>query len=139
MQEEIERLISEYEEKGDFTYSVPTIKMLTEAEKNLGFKIPSEFLWFLQKYGYGGIGGIEVLGNTRNMILSFEVVTIKYRKYGLPNSLLVIENCDEWLYCIDIHTNKIVMWSQNQGTSEPRYDSFLEYLLDRMKDMIENM
>ncbi len=139
MKDVIERLISEYEEKGDFTYSVPSIDMLTEAEKKLGFKIPSEFLWFLKKYGHGGIGGIEVLGNTKNMILAFEIETIKYRKYGLPENLLVIENCDEWLYCIDIHTNKIIMWSQNQGASEPCYNSFFEYLLDRMKDIIENM
>lgn len=88
-------LIKQHESKGDFTYAIVTEKMLNEAEKRLGIKIPKEYRYFLEKFGHGGIGGIEVLGVGKNGSLIFEKETLKYRTYGLPDELIAIENCDE--------------------------------------------
>ncbi|WP_083842099.1 SMI1/KNR4 family protein [Fictibacillus macauensis] len=61
------------------------------------------------------------------------------RSYGLPKDLIVIENCDEWIYCIHSKTNKIHTWSQGDSQGSNDYESFQAYLLDRINDMLENM
>lgn len=46
--------------------------------------------------------GVELTGT----MLSLEATT-RYRRYCLPHSLLVVENCDEWLYCLDCDTGEV--------------------------------
>ena len=69
-----------------------------------------------------------------------EKETLKYRSYGLPNELIVIENCDEWLYCINSDDGKVVVWSKgdNNGYSKG-FDNFEAYIYARINDMLENM
>ena len=50
----------------------------------------------------------------------------------------MIENADEWLYCIDANTGKVVSWDMS-GFIKEEYDSFDDYLIGQMNDAIENM
>jgi len=139
MGNELYALIRKHESKGDFTHAVVTEKMLNEAEKNLGVILPKEYRDFLKEFGHGGIGGIEVLGVGKNSALIFEKETLKYRTYGLFHQLVVIENCDEWLYCIDALNGKVVMWSKGDVEYSEAFENFEVYLYDRVNDILENM
>lgn len=140
MLNKIEQLIKGYETEKDFTYAVASDNLIEDAENRLNVKIPKDFIWFLKKYGHGGIGGVEVLGVSKEMKSVFMEETLHYRQYGLPDKLIVIETLDEWLYCIDTSKkNEIVMWFMDGEVSEGVYKSFADYLYDRTNDMIENM
>lgn len=101
MRDYLYKTIKENENKGDFTYAEVTDSMLTKAEARLGLKLPNAYRWFLINFGQGGIGGIEVLGIGKNGKMNFVEETLKYRSYGLPKDVILIENCDEWVYCIN--------------------------------------
>ncbi len=132
-------LIKQHECTGDFTHATITEERLRGVEKRLGIKIPIEYESFLKEFGHGGIGGIEVLGIGKNGALIFEKETLKYRAYGLPNELIIIENCDEWVYCVNSIDGKVVMWSTGiEGYAEV-FDGFEAYLYDRVNDILENM
>lgn len=137
MNETIKRLIGRYEEKGDFTYTAITDEQIAESQSLLSVKLPIQFLEFLQTYGHGGIGGVEVLGVGKNGHLLFVEETIKYRQHALPCSLIVIENCDEWVYCIDTQNNNVVSWDGKNTKEE--YPDFDAYLLGRFTEAIENL
>ena len=130
-------LIKEYECNGDFTYARATDMQLLTAENVLNVIIPNQYRVFLEEYGHGGIGGIEVLGIGKNGALLFVSETVKYREYGLAANLIVVENCDEWIYCINCDDGKIISWCND--SVNPAYSSFDEYLEDRFKDASENI
>ena len=117
-------IINRFQEDSHFTYRKITETQIKEAENILSVSIPAQFIWFLQKYGHGGIGGVEIIGISE--------------RYGLPKNLIVIENCDEWLYCINCDNGEIVAWYYN-GDAEATYSCFFEYLYDRFSDVIENI
>ena len=137
MNKEIKTLIKDYATKRSFTYKAITEEQIKEAEESLSVKLPSQYLEFLKEYGQGGIGGIEVLGIGANNQLVFVEETLDYRQYGLPQNLIVIENCGEWVYCIDSDTCAIISWSQDLTKEE--YPDFDSYLLDRFSDAAENL
>ena len=137
MNDKIKELINRYETAGDYTHVKFQSEELDEAERSLGIKIDPAFKQFLYECGYGGIGGVELLGIGENHEMVFVTETLRYREYGLPQNLLVIENCDEWLYCIDSNNGKVVSWSQDEIQDE--YESFDDYLFDRFSDAAENM
>ena len=139
MFDKLYKLIKNYEEKGDFTYANVSEEVLDKSEKRLDIKFSDEYKWFLKKFGHGGIGGIEILGVGKDGTLVFEKETLKYRAYGLPNELLIVENCDEWIYCINSINGKVVIWSQGAKNYTEAYDSFCLYLLDRINDILDNM
>lgn len=139
MYDEIRKIISTYEQKGDFTYVLASSETINTAEQTLKVTIPEQYQWFLKNYGYGGIGGIEILGLGKNGKSIFVEETIKYRKYGLSHELILIENCDEWLYCINSLNGHVVMWSVNNRECDLAYDNFIEYMMDRMRDAIDNL
>ncbi|MDK7723899.1 SMI1/KNR4 family protein [Slackia exigua] len=133
----INDLMTRLGDKGSFTKVAPTQEMLAEVEEKLGFIVPEQFLEYLNIYSYGGIG-FEILGVGFDGSISFLEETLEYREDGLSDSLLVIENCDEWLYCIDVNTGEVVSWSIDE---DPRveYACFDDYLVDRLNDAIENL
>lgn len=59
--------------------------------------LPEQYKEFLKNYGHGGLDGFEVLGIGLDASAIFLDETVKYRKFGLPHNLVVIENCDECL------------------------------------------
>ncbi len=138
MNDQIRALIAQHEQKGDFTHVAPTEEMLASAQRLLGITIPQQFVEFLQEYSYGGIGGVTILGVGLDGSMAFLEETLDYRKYGLPHNLLAVENCDEWLYCLDCDTGEVVSWSQVDGVL-PGYPSFGDSLLQDLEDAIENL
>lgn len=137
MNKQIEAAISQYGENGSFTKVAPTQGMLAEAQQKLGFPMPEQFVEYLNAYGHGGIG-FEVLGVGFDGTMFFLDETLEYREDGLPDNLLVVENCDEWLYCIDADTGEVVSWYFDDDPSVD-YSCFDDYLLDRLNDAIENL
>lgn len=101
---------------------------------HLGFE---QFLEYLNIYSHGGIG-FEILGIGFDGGISFLEETLGYREDGLPDNLLVIENCDEWLHCIDVNTDEVVSWSIDE-TPRVEYACFDDYAVDRLNDAIENL
>lgn len=138
MNERILETINKYEEPGDFTYATVTDEMIATAEKILNVTLPKQYIVFLKRFGHGGIGGIEVMGFGLTGRMIFVDTTMDYRKDDLPENLVVIENVDEWLSCIDCNTGKIVSWDFS-GYIKEDYDCFDDYLIDQMNGAIENM
>ncbi|WP_321974041.1 SMI1/KNR4 family protein [Paratractidigestivibacter sp.] len=68
----------------------------------------------------------------------FVEATLRARSLGLPPNLLVVEDCDEWLYCIDCDNGKVVSWSQVDGVRD-EYPDFDTFLLQDLEDAIANM
>lgn len=64
--------------------------------------------------------------------------TLRYREYGLPSNLLVVENCDEWLYCLDCDNGEVVFWSQIDGVRR-EYPSFDDFLIQDLEGVIANL
>lgn len=139
MYDEIIKTIKLYEENGDFTYPNVDDKTILRAEKELNVKLPDQYCWFLKQYGHGGINGIETYGIGKNGKTIFVDKTLQFRVYGLENDKIVIENCDEWIYCLDEKSGTVVMWSQYDKNCKTVYKDFLDYLNDRIGDAIENM
>ena len=138
MNDKIKSLISQYERKGSFTYMKLTPSMLASAQQQLGVTIPAQFIDYINSYSHGGIGGIEILGIGFDNSICFLEETLDYRSYGLPENLLVVENCDEWLYCIDVNTNQVVSWSFEDGV-RVEFPDFDTFLLQEIQNAIENM
>ncbi len=137
MNKQIETAISQYSGKDSFTKIAPTQEMLAEAQQKLGFPLPEQFLEYLNAYSHGGVG-FEILGVGFDGSMAFPEETLEYREDGLPANLLVVENCDEWLYCIDANSGEVVSWYFDDDLSVD-YPCFDDYLLDRLNDTIENL
>jgi len=137
MTEQIKKLIEEYEEPGDFTYPNASKELLDDAATTLKTSIPEQYVDFLCRYGHGGIGGIEIIGIGKSGTPLFVSETMKYRELGLPENMIVTENCDEWIYCINGKNGKIFSWSNE--SMEEAYPDFDTYLLDRYGDAAENI
>lgn len=131
-------IIKKYEQKGDFNYTNVSDAMIDNAEAVLGVKLPKQYVDFLKMFGHGGICGIETLGVGLTGTLIFVDVTLDYREEGLPDNLVVIENVDEWLECIDCNNGKIVSWDFT-GYIKSEYDCFDDYLADQMNNAIDNI
>ena len=104
----------------------------------LGFVIPEEYVWFLKTYGHGGFF-FEFLGYGLNGKAVFVEKTLQEREFGLPKELLVIENCDEYVYCININSKEIISWSKydNDGIIKVA-SNFFEHFLNNIDNAIEN-
>lgn len=137
MNKDIKDLIKQYEVKGSFTYETISDEQIKEAESVLSVKIPSQYLEFLQEYGFGGIGGVEIIGVGGNGNLVFVEETLEYRRYGLPDNLIVIEDCGEWIYCINVETEAVISWTE--GFIKEEYFDFDSYVFDRFSDAAENL
>ena len=138
MNSEIKELIEKYKQEGDFNHATVTDVLLVEAEEKLGVTLPIQYKEYIKEYGHGGIAGIEILGVGLTGRLIFVDTTLEYREEGLPDNYVVVENVDEWLMCIDCNNGKVISWDFT-GYSKEDYDSFDEYLLDQMKNAIENL
>lgn len=138
MNDKIKALICQYEEAGDFTYAKVNEIEMANAEKELKGKIPEQYKDFLELFGHGGICGVCTDGVGLDGSYVFLDNTLKYRGEGLPDNYIVIENANEWVYCIDMETGKVISWDMS-GYIKEEYDSFDEYLLDQMEDAIENI
>ncbi len=124
--------------KDAFLMRLPTDEELADAENVLGLQIPEEYVWFLKTYGHGGFF-FELLGYGLNGDAIFVTKTLHEREFGLPKELLVIEDRDEYVHCIDTISKQIVSWSKydNDGIIKVA-DNFYKYFLDNIDNAIEN-
>ena len=136
MNAEIARLIDEYSDQQDFSRAAPTREALTAAQRQLGVELPGQYIEFLQRYGDGGFEGFEILGADLDGSMRFVEQTVEYRRLGLPDGLVVVEDCDEWVYCVDCGDGSVASWSPVDGarTDYPDFDSLL---LQRIRDSVE--
>ena len=133
-------LMKEYEERRDFAHSLVNENIIREAEKKLKVRLPETYKRFLIEFGFGGLDGIEILGVAKNGRVVFVDTTLKLRELGMPQNLIVIEECDEWVYCIENESQSIVSWAIEDGnTYREAYQDFETYLQDRVNDAIENL
>jgi hypothetical protein len=137
MFDDLFRTIKENESKHSFTYTTVTDNVLLEAEKQLNLKISGAYRWFVKTFGHGGIG-FCIFGVGADGSMVFVDETLEYRSYGLPDYAIVIENCDEWVYCLDTRSGKVGMWSFVDKKYKDEYESFEVYLMDRINDILEN-
>ena len=57
----------------------------------------------------------------------------------MPKELLVIEDCDEYVSCIDTVSKEIVSWSKHDNDGIIKVaDGFYEHFLDCIDNAIEN-
>lgn len=138
MNNELLKMINEYMEKGDFVGEVSD-ESIDNAEKKLVVKFPPEYKEFVKKFGSGGICGVEVLGVERMNYASVVESTERYRKLGLPKNYIVIENVDEFVYCLNTTDNyNVVKWDGVSKKELERYSTFSEYLQDSFQEAIDN-
>ena len=95
-------------------------------------------MWFLKKYGHGGFF-FEFLGYGLTGNPLFVRETLKQRENGLPENLMVIENCDEYVACINTDNGNIVSWSNydNDGMIV-KQTCFEDYFIDCIENAIDN-
>jgi len=136
--DEVEKLIQKYKNNGFFTGGT-TEEHIKQVEKQLDVKLPEQYKWFLLNYGYGGVLGVNTEGVARNSILTVVEETNRVRKYyKLPKNFIVIENCDEYYYCLSTENGKVFYLDVPFGLKEEATESFLEYLYKRISDREEN-
>ena len=133
-------LLRKYEKKGDFAHSSVTQQMIKEAEERLGGKLTEAYKKFLLEFGFGGLDGIETLGIAKNGRMVVVDTTLELRTLGMPKNLIAIEDCDEWFYCIENESQRVVSWSIEDGNDyRESYSDFEAYLQDRANDAIDNL
>lgn len=121
-----------------FLYTDVMDKDIKSAENRLGFEIIQDYKKFLKKYGHGG-SFFEFLGFGTNGKALFVDETLKFRKSGLPNELMVFENCDEYIRCINSETGEVVNWSKyDDQRAVHEFNSFCDCFLDAVENKIDN-
>jgi antitoxin YobK len=100
---------------------------------------PPEYKEFVKKFGSGGICGVDVLGVEGADYASVVESTKRYRKLGLPKKYVVIENVDEFVYCLStIDEHNVVRWDDISKKELNRYSSFNQFLQDSFQEAIDN-
>lgn len=138
MNDEIVKLIEEYQKPKSFNHAPFSKEERARAQQELGVDLPEEYVAFLNRYGHGGLDGFEILGVGLDGSNIFLQATIDYRKHGLPKNLVVIEDCDEWLECLDCDTGEVVSWSMD-GDIAPTAPNFDDFLLEEIDNAVDNM
>ncbi|MED1015424.1 SMI1/KNR4 family protein [Bacillus atrophaeus] len=139
---EIEEFIKENAEDDDFTGGISEEK-IKEIQNSLNVKLPESYKWFLNKYGSGGIFGVNILGHGK---VSARVVSVTedYRThYDLWDGIVVIEDVDEFSYCLD--TNKmengecpVIVWANEAGYGDTVAVNFLQFFFEELEEAKEN-
>ena len=138
MNKQIKKLISTYEKDKSYTKMPLTDEIAATVKAELGVTLPQQYQDYLNKYSHGGIAGVLILGIGLTGRAIFLDVTKMYRKEGLPENFVVIENCDEWLYCLNCDTGEVYYWDWF-GNTRKEFDSFDEFLLSEYQEAIENL
>ncbi|WP_371877682.1 SMI1/KNR4 family protein [Paenibacillus plantiphilus] len=72
-------------------------------EDELKVVFSQSYRWFLEKYGLGGLFGVDILGCGKSAIPSVVSNTNRLRNLVLPLEYIVMEDCDEFFYCLEIY------------------------------------
>ncbi len=139
MQRKIKKFINENVEKsGFFTGGISEAK-IQKVEELLNVSLPEGYKWFLKKYGYGSLYGVLILGWGKSDE-SIPVVreTLAFRKLGLPLNCVVVEDCDEWVYCMNCDDGKVYRWSSWDPNFYYRYSDFYDFLFTKFSEAKED-
>lgn len=141
-QKEMSEFIQFNSEINAFTGGVSD-EIIKEVEKALKVKFSDSYIWFLENYGSGGLFGVDILGCGKSATPSVITNTERFRNIGLPTQYVVVENCEEFVYCLDTGNLidaecVVVSWDRTGGYSGKRADNFYEFLTNRLLDAKEN-
>ncbi|MGE7608068.1 SMI1/KNR4 family protein [Peribacillus frigoritolerans] len=133
----LQEFIKKYGEDDDFTGGVSEDKV-KETEQKLQVSLPESYKWFLRNYGSGGSFGIDIIGYD---FVGPSVVTATkdhQKYYGLIDGIVVIEDIDEFAYCLDTNKMKngecpVIMWDNQEGYGRQLADNFVDYFIDRLE------
>ncbi|MED3987369.1 SMI1/KNR4 family protein [Peribacillus simplex] len=133
----IQEFIEQYGKDDDFTGGVSEDKV-KETENKLQVPLPESYKWFLKNYGSGGSFGIDIIGYD---FVGPSVVTATndhQKYYGLIGGIVVIEDIDEFAYCLDTNKMKngecpVIMWDNQEGYGRKLADNFVDYFIDRLE------
>lgn len=133
----LQEFIKQFGENDDFTGGVSDEKV-RETEQKLQVLLPESYKWFLKNYGSGGSFGIGIIGYD---FVGPSVVTATkdhQKYYGLIDGLVVIEDIDEFAYCLDTNKMKdgecpVIMWDNQEGYGRTLAVNFLDYLIERLE------
>ena len=136
----ITKMIEEYIEDKDFLGNVSEEK-IKKAENTLGVKFPKEYREFVQSYGSGGICGVDLLGIEGDLGASVVNTTERYRTLGLEKNIIVIQDLDEYIMCMNTSDDNgiIYSWNRTEKKLNKRYESFTEFLMDAFQEGIDNL
>lgn len=138
MNSKILDMINRYVEEADFFGEI-TEESIVHAEKELGIAFPIAYRAFVHKFGFGGICGVDILGVGTNGYASVVNSTNRFRKLGLSHQYIVIENVDEFIYCLNTKgNNQVIRWDRISKEAVDRYTSFDAFLEDSFQEAIDN-
>lgn len=138
MNSEILQMIDEYGEDKEF-FGKASEETIKKAENRLGVTFPPQYREYVKNYGAGGICGVRISGIEKENHASVVEDTESYREFGLPKKYIVIENVDEFIYCLStVEEYKVIRWDRTTKEEIKRYNTFGEYLQDMFQEAIDN-
>ncbi|WP_017798628.1 SMI1/KNR4 family protein [Oceanobacillus kimchii] len=141
-EEELTEFIKRNMEPDDFTGGVDN-NQIDYVQDALKLELPESYKWFLNNFGSGGLFGVDILGVSNHNIASVVIETENYRDLGMSEKLVVIEDVDEYAYCLDTGNmeNKecpVIAWNRQGGLDEfNTAGGFYEFLSQRLMDAKE--
>lgn len=139
---ELTDFIKKYMEPDDFTGGVDE-RQIDYIQDTLELKLPESYKWFLNNYGSGGLYGVDILGVAKSNIATVVIETENYRDLGMKGKLIVIEDIDEYGYCLDTSNMKngecpVIAWNKQGGLDDYNTaENFYEFLSQRLSDAKE--
>ena len=124
-------------------------------EREIGFKLPDSYKFFLSRYGYGGAASIEfyglISGDLRedSDVNAFAVNQELQIDYSLPKELFAFENFEgDAVACLMLSRMSngecpVILWDHSQSLErnlrKPYIyaDSFGEYFLKKIRETLE--
>lgn len=129
-------------EPDDFTGGVDE-KQVDFVQETLEVNLPASYRWFLNNYGSGGLYGVDILGVAKSNTATVVLETKNYRDLGMGEHLVVIEDIDEYAYCLDtsnMDNNEcpVIAWNKQGGLDNYNTaENFYEFLSQRLLDAKE--
>lgn len=129
-------------EPDDFTGGAD-VKQIDYVQETLKLKLPESYKWFLNNYGSGGLYGVDILGVAKSNIITVVIETDRYRDLGMNENLIVIEDIDEYAYCLDTSNMvnnecPVIAWNKHGGLDDNNTaENFCEFLSQRLLDAKE--
>ena len=138
MNEKTLELLRAYASDADFSHYSPTDEEIADAERTLAVRLPGQYVEFLREFGDSNFNGMDFLGFGKLGAPLFVKATLRQRGYGLPGNLVVVKDVDEWQYCLDCDTGKIVShWPDGEIT--PDFDDFDAFFLDEVENAVDSL
>ncbi|WP_057913843.1 SMI1/KNR4 family protein [Peribacillus muralis] len=138
----LQEFIKQYGEDDDFTGGVSEDKV-KETEQKLQVSLPESYKWFLRNYGYGGFFGVDIIGYGFTGPAVVDATKGHKKYYDLIDGLVVIEDIDEFAYCLDTYKMKngecpVITLDNQEGYGVKLADSFLDYFIERLEEAKDN-